>query len=171
MTFISQKGQIRNLYCSVNTTALKTTYSQTQLYVEGSQVDYTPPSDCQFVEYRYQAQASFSPDVNDLLQFSLKKDDTVSLNPETQITSMTEITGANSGWGGNQNSQAALINLRFTLPAWQGTRRLALGCQAYNNYLRCTLHWTDQFRQDDVDAVQATTNSFRFSPHLIIYSY
>ena len=171
MTFINQLGQAHNLYCAVSSSASKLQYSVTDYYIVGSDVDYTPTSTSSFVEYRYQFLANYSPDTNDLLQFSLVYDDTVALDPATQIDQFTEITGANSGWGGNVNSQTSLVNLRFTLPTWSGTRRLALSCRAYATSLRGTLHWTAQFREDDVDSYQATTNSFVFSPHLIVYSY
>ena len=171
MTFIPITGQAQNLYCKVDTTASKTTYSITEAFVVGSNVDYTPTSTSNFVEYRYQCLVNYSPDANDLLQFSLLYDDTVSYDPTTQLSNFTALTGANSAWGGNVNSQAGLLNLRFTLPTWSGTRRLALSCRAYASSLSGTLHWTDQFRTDDVDAAQATTGSFVFSPHLIIYSY
>ena len=171
MTFIRNLGLAQNLYCSVNSSATKLVYSTNEAYIVGSDVDYTPTSTAQFVEYRYQCLANYAPDQNDLLQFSLQYDDSVSLDPATELSSFTTITGANSGWGGNVNSQIGLLNLRFTLPAWSGTRRLLVGCRAYATSLRGTLHWTDQFRTDDVDSTQATANTFRFSPHLIIYSY
>ena len=171
MTYINTLGQAQNLYCTVSSSASKAQYTVTEGFIVGSNVDYTPASHSQFVEYRFQFLANYSPDDNDLLQFSLMYDDTVALDPTTQIDQFSQITGAHSGWGGNVNTQTSLVNLRFTLPSWSGARRLALSCRAYATSLRGTLHWTDQFRQDDVDAAQATSNTFVFSPHLIIYSY
>lgn len=171
MTYINAIGQARNLYCAVSSSAVKTTYTDTEAFVTGSAVDYTPASGSSYVEYRYQCLANYSPEDNDLLQFSLVYDNSVSLDPATQIGSFTPLTGSNSGWGGNENAQVGLLNLRFTLPAWSGERRLALSCRAYASSLRGTLHWTDQFRTDDADSAGATTGAFVFSPHLIIYSY
>lgn len=172
MTYISSLGNARNLVCSINSSASKTTYSTTEQYVVGSSIDYTPEKNSSFVEYRYQCLASYTPDTNDLLQFTLMYDDTVSLDPASQIASFTAFgDGFYSSWGGNSNSQAALINLRFTIPVWTGQRRIALSSRAYHDQLECTLHWTDQFREDDVDATQATDVNWKFSPHLIVYSY
>lgn len=172
MTFIKPvSGQPQKLYCAISSTAAKLTYSSTDYYIVGSDVDYEPAAGCSHVEYRFQALVNHSPDANDLLQFSLVYDATATLDPATNITGFTDFTGYNSGWGGNVNSQAGLLNLRFTIPAWSGERRWALKCRAYSSNLRGTLHWTDQFREDDVDAAQATLGSFVFTPHLIIYSY
>jgi hypothetical protein len=172
MTYIPPiSGQAQNLYCAVSSSATKLTYTQAEYYVVGSNLDYTPAPGCSFVEYRYQCLANYSPDANDLLQFLLKYDSTLALDPIYNIASFTEVTGQASGWGGNVNSQTGLLNLRFTIPAWSGTRRLSLSCRAYINGLGGTLHWTDQFRTDDVNAAQATTAAFVFSPHLIVYSY
>lgn len=172
MTYISSLGNARNLVCAINSSASKTTYSTTETFVVGSSIDYTPPASTSFVEYRYQCLASYTPDTNDLLQFTLMYDDTVSLDPASQIASFTAFgDGFYTSWGGNANSQAALLNLRFTVPAWSGEKRIALSCRSYNSGLECTLHWTNQFREDDVDAAQATDNNWKFSPHLIVYSY
>ena len=172
MTYISSLGKAKNLACAINSSASKLAYSTTEQYVVGSSIDYTPARNSSFVEYRYQCLASYTPDTNDLIQFTLMYDDTVSLDPATQIDSFTAFgSGFYSSWGGNQNSQAALVNLRFAIPIWSGQRRIALSCRSYNSGLRCTLHWTDQFREDDVDSSQATDNNWKFSPHLIIYSY
>ena len=171
MTYINTLGQAQSLYCAVSSSAAKTQYSVTEALIVGSDVDYTPASNTQFVEYRFQCLANYTPGDNDLLQFSLLYDDTVALDPATEISDFTAFSGANSGWGGNENAQANLINLRFTIPSWVGERRLCLSCRAYLSNLQGTLHWTDQFREDDVDSAQATANTFVFSPHLIIYSY
>ena len=171
MTFINNIGQAQNLYCSISSSASKTEYGTAETYIVGSDVDYTPTSTSSFVEYRFQVLANYAPDANDLLQFSLLYDDSVSLDPSTELSQFSAFVGANSGWGGNVNSQTGLLNLRFTLPSWSGERRLVLSCRAYHSCLKGTLHWTDQFREDDVDSAQSTSNTFKFTPHLIIYSY
>ncbi|MAO25319.1 MAG: hypothetical protein CMJ25_31645 [Phycisphaerae bacterium] len=170
MTYQTSEKKIENLKCAISSTASKLVYRANGYYVVGSNVDYTPAVGASFVEYRLQALANYAPDANDLLQFSLRYDDTVSLNPATQYDQFTDFSGAHSAWGGNVNSQSNLLNLRFTLPAWTGERRLLVFCRAYADGLRGTLHWTDQFRSDDVDAVQATADTFVFDPHYIIYS-
>ncbi len=170
MTFNPSTTGARNLICSVSS-ASKTQYNTTLAQIIGSSIDYTPAPNCQIVEYRFQCLANYSPEANDLLQFSLMYDDTVALDPETEILSFTELVGGQSGWGGNANSQSGLLNLRFSIPSWgSAQRRLVVACRAYTNSLQGTLHWTDQFREDDVDAALATDDSFKFSPHLIVYS-
>ncbi|MHA1962901.1 MAG: hypothetical protein ACW99U_22155 [Candidatus Thorarchaeota archaeon] len=172
MTFIPPTGgQAQKLYCAVSSSAVARTYDTGEYYIVGSDIDYEPADGCSYVEYRFQALANYSPEPNDLLQFSLVYDTTVSIDPAANIGSFTEYTGYNSGWGGNVNSQTGMLNLRFTIPAWTGERRWALKCRAYAGTLRGTLHWTDQFREDDVDAAQATSGTFVYSPHLIVYSY
>jgi len=171
MTYQVSTGIIKNLKCAISSSAAKTVYSTGGGLVVGSSVDYTPAPDTTYVEYRFQALANYAPEANDYLQFSLRYDSSVSLNPSTQYAQFTDFNGAYSTWGGNVNSQSNLLNLRFTLPAWSGERRLMINCQSYNSGLQGTLHWTDQFREDDVDASLATSNTFVYSPHYIIYSY
>lgn len=175
MTFIAPSGRASNLKCAVGSTAAKTVYnSQAWVYIVDSQVDYTPPADADWVIYKYQFLANWSPSANDLLQFKIMYDSTTSLDPVTQLASYSDFAqGFQSSWGGNQNYQSNLINLQFAIPAWSGARRVVTACYSYaGSTIGGTLHWTDKFRTDDVDSDvgAATTASFVFNPHYIIYS-
>ena len=175
MTFISPTGAVKNVKCAVGSTASKTEYeSTTWTYVVDSTVDYTPASGSDYVIYKYQCLANWFDEANDLLQFKIMYDTTVSLDPATQTSSFTDFpTGFQSSWGGNQNSQSNLLNLQFAIPTWSGARRIILACRSYNGAsIGATLHWTDKFREDDVDSDTgaATGATFVFNPHYIIYS-
>lgn len=175
MTFIAPSGRTSNLKCAVGSTAIKKAYQQQSwVYIVDSQVDYTPAIGSDWVVYKYQFLCNFGTNANDLLQFKVLYDPTTSLDPVTQLASYTDFAqGFQSSWGGNQNSQSNLINLQFAIPAWTGARRVVTACYSYAaNTIGGTLHWTDKFRTDDVDSDvgAATTASFVFNPHYIIYS-
>lgn len=175
MTYTNPTGLVKKLKCAVGSSASKTAYSSTTwTYVADSQVDYVPASDSEYVVYKYQFLANWSPDTNDLLQFKIMYDATASLDPTTSASSFTEFDqGFKSSWGGNQNSMSNLINLQFAIPAWSGVRRVVVVSRVFNTGgIGGTLHWTDKFRDDDIDDDNgaATAASFVFKPHYIIYS-
>jgi hypothetical protein len=175
MTFIAPSGRVENLKCAVGSTAVKTAYqTQAWVYIADSQVDYTPVPGADWVVYKYQFLANWSDNANDLLQFKIMYDSSASLDPSTQISSFSSFPlGFQSNWGGNQNYQSNLINLQFAIPAWTGVRRVITACYSYSGAtIGGTLHWTDKFREDDIDSdVGAnTTSSFVFKPHYMIYS-
>lgn len=175
MTFIAPTGLVKNLKCAVGSTATKTAYaSTTWTYITDSQVDYTPASGSDYTVYKYQFLANWSPDANDLLQFKLMYDSSTNLDPTTSIGSFSDFAqGFQSSWGGNGNSMSNLINLQFAIPSWSGARRVVVVSRVFNTGgIGGTLHWTDKFREDDVnsDSGAATTASFVFKPHYLVYS-
>ena len=116
--------------------------------VAGSQISYTPASNCTYVVYEFVTQMSYK-DTDNNAWFKLQYGN--------DISSVGDITTNNVGYvnafGGNNSTNSsfsAQVRLSYTVPVWSGEKVLVLQAksssasfESYLNGLNSTLSFTN----------------------------